>query len=69
MRMHEALLYLPHMQVDPMLRVACIGCTKPFVLAHGVAVQGVSNGEPTTGFVCSEICLLAIVPVGCCGSA
>lgn len=69
MRMHEALLYLPFLQVDPMLRVTCPSCKNPFVLAKGVAIQGVSQGEPTTGFVCSEKCLLAIVPVECCGRA
>lgn len=69
MRMHEALLYLPHMQVDPMLRVPCPACQEPFILAHGIAVQAANNGEPCVGFFCSESCLLAFVPVGCCGRA
>lgn len=67
--MHEALLYLHHMQVDPMLRVACPHCNKPFILAEGIATQARNQGEPVTAFFCSETCLLAFVPVGCCGNA
>lgn len=67
--MHEALLYLPFLQVDPMLRVACPNCKTAFVLANGFAIQGVHDGEPATGFFCSEACMLAIVPVQCCGRA
>ena len=66
MRMHEALLFLPHMQVDPMLRVACPSCKKSFTLARGITVQATNNGDPITAFFCSEECLLAYVPVNCC---
>lgn len=69
MRMHEAQLYLPHMQVDPMLRCACPACGGPFVLANGIAVQATNAGEPITAFFCSEICLLSFVPTQCCGRA
>lgn len=71
MKMHEALLYLPHMSgVDPTHRYPCPHCKKPFVLAKGiVTTQAVRDGEACLGFFCSEACLLAFVPRGACGDA
>lgn len=72
MRMHEALLYLPHVQppIDPMSRTSCPECRQPFALANGiVTTQGTRGGEACLGWFCSEECLLAFVPRGACGDA
>ena len=67
MKMNDAKLYLPFLNVDPRLRVKCPGCDETFVLEKGVTIQGVHQGEPTTGFFCSDLCILKIVPVGAIG--
>lgn len=69
MRMHEALLYLPHIEVDPALRVKCPTCRKPFTLANGIAAPAVNKGEPMMAFFCQELCWLEAIPPICCGSA
>jgi hypothetical protein len=69
MHVYPAPNLLKHMAIDPKLRVRCPVCGDLFRLLDGKTVQGVNNGEPTTGFFCTFTCLLRIVPPTAIGNA
>lgn len=72
MRMHEALLYLPHRGINPLARMECSmpGCSNKFLVAEAVAFPGTAGGdEVAMFFFCSEVCYLNGLPTNTLPSA
>jgi hypothetical protein len=73
MRVHEALLYLPQLDLDPFTVIECQTptCTRAVMLANTVAFPariGESEGLKMA-FFCSEECYLAAIPPCACPKA
>ena len=66
MRIHEALLYLPHRNLDPLAVIECqaMSCTCSVQLARAYAfpAQARNATKVHMAFFCSEACYLAAVP-------
>ena len=73
MRIHEALLYLPQRDLDPLTVVGCQAptCTRDVMLANAVAFPArIGERERLTmAFFCSEECYLAAIPPCACPKA
>jgi hypothetical protein len=73
MRSHEALLYLPQRNLDPLTVIECqaASCTRNVQLARAVAFPArVTNLDRIhIAFFCSEECYLAAIPPCACPKA
>jgi hypothetical protein len=72
MRIHEALLYLPHRGLDPLAVIECQApnCDRDVQLAQAVAFPArVADEGLKMAFFCSEECYLGAVPACACPRA